>query len=409
MQDKANHNQSDNFSKLIRQKLEDHRMPVDNDCWNEIEEKLPSSHKKRFLWKKGMATIAATVLILLLSTILLNSIKQDKEAVEKIVYTLIYNTLIAEDIDKYSTRKTQKDELFTEQKARSGNLISIPAKEEDILEENKNNTEDNEGTPTIETNTDSSKETDIETTANKKKLEDYANFSYIGQEPLRSGKKNNNNWLIAANFGSGTNISEMNSYKDYIHNDSESIVGNPGKTPVYNDVANPEDFSDVNYMPPLSFGITIRKNLNKNFGIESGLIYTYLSSKFKMEDSHRYRVKSELHYLGIPLNAIVYLWNNPKWNVYLTGGGMAEKGIKSVYTQDEYREGEIYTTKIKSDIKRIQWSLNASAGAGYRFHKDWSFYFEPKVSYYFDNNQPISIRTDKDIVISLSAGIRYEF
>ena len=53
--------------------------------------------------------------------------------------------------------------------------------------------------------------------------------------------------------------------------------------------------------------------------------------------------------------------------------------------------------------------MNASVGAAYRFYGDWSLYFEPRFSHYFDCDQPASIRTDKPLGLGLSAGIRYAF
>jgi len=36
-------------------------------------------------------------------------------------------------------------------------------------------------------------------------------------------------------------------------------------------------------------------------------------------------------------------------------------------------------------------------------------YVEPRFSYYFDNNQPVSIRTDRPVSIGIGGGLRYSF
>ena len=50
-----------------------------------------------------------------------------------------------------------------------------------------------------------------------------------------------------------------------------------------------------------------------------------------------------------------------------------------------------------------------SVGVSYRFYRDWSLYLEPRYSYYFDNNQPVSYRTENMTLIGVGAGVRFEF
>lgn len=170
-----------------------------------------------------------------------------------------------------------------------------------------------------------------------------------------------------------------------------------------------ESYPDVSYSLPISFGFTVRKDLNRYIGVESGLMYTYLSTTFKRGGTNQSEVKSSLHYLGIPLNLVVYLWRNERWNIYLSGGGMVEKGLQAVYSGYlSDNNGTIHKSR-KEGIDGLQWSVNASIGASYRLYGDWSLYFEPRFSHYFDCGQPASIRTDKSLGFGLSAGIRYAF
>mgnify|MGYP000706583756 CR=1 FL=1 len=93
-----------------------------------------------------------------------------------------------------------------------------------------------------------------------------------------------------------------------------------------------ESYPDVSYSLPISFGFTVRKDLSRRIAVESGLMYTYLSTTFKRGGDCPSEVKSSLHYLGIPLNLVVYVWKNQRWNVYLSGGFMMEKGLQAVYS-----------------------------------------------------------------------------
>ena len=66
MQNNIN-NSRDAFSESIRQKLEDHRITVDAECWDEIEARLRPKKKRRVIpfwfWLTGEAAVAVLVLM----------------------------------------------------------------------------------------------------------------------------------------------------------------------------------------------------------------------------------------------------------------------------------------------------------------------------------------------------------
>jgi len=62
MQDDINNiDKPDNFSEFVRQKLENHQLPVDADSWNEIEARM-KAQKRRIIpfwfWFSGGAAVA---------------------------------------------------------------------------------------------------------------------------------------------------------------------------------------------------------------------------------------------------------------------------------------------------------------------------------------------------------------
>lgn len=204
---------------------------------------------------------------------------------------------------------------------------------------------------------------------------------------------------------------EQPKYSDNISSDHTHGGGIPiPSVPDYgNAVLQPDDYDDISYNLPLSFGITARKKLGKRIAMETGLVYTYLSTNFQRNGSTRIKGKLGLHYLGIPANLIVDLWDNSKWNIYASAGVMVEKGLRSVYTQHIYRASSEEEATVKTSIHGLQWSLNGSLGVSYRLLNDWSLYAEPRLSYFFDSNQPISIRTDKPLTVGFGLGVRFDF
>ena len=167
-----------------------------------------------------------------------------------------------------------------------------------------------------------------------------------------------------------------------------------------------DDFKKIDHRPPLSFGVTVRKLKTKSFSIESGLIYTCLSSHFEFP---AHEASQTLHYLGIPLNFAKDLNNsNPVWRFYISTGFTVEKGLRAIYNQDRHLEYEIRNTTVRSSIKGLQWSLNGAVGVRRRLEKGFGVYFEPRIGYSFQCNQPVSIRTEYPLYFGINLGINYE-
>ena len=106
---------------------------------------------------------------------------------------------------------------------------------------------------------------------------------------------------------------------------------------------------------------------------------------------------------------VVKIWGNSKWKVYGSAGGMVEKGLRSIYIQEQHFGNQIITTTASTKIDGLQWSLNATIGGAYRLSDGIDVYFEPKCSYFFDNDQPLSIRTDRKLSGGIEGGLRFNF
>lgn len=426
MRDRKEYNdQLDDFSKLARQMLEGHRIPVDADSWTEIEQRLTPPNKRHRLWWMAGAAAAVAVVV----SIFLFSPPSD---IGQQAATIGHQQLVA---PQQSISAPPKQEQAKEPAVlipargktlnRSVGLISD--KTEPIKSHGDNTMTGIEKSLSIDSATqvkeqplsktiaDAGSDTKTSDSVPAKTKTD-VNRKEDTKIWLPEKKRNKtNDWLLAANFASNVSSSDNAAGRTY---DAQSeyyngaylkngIMAVPDQMPAT--MANdPSTLSKADHSLPLSFGLTIRKNLTNRIGVETGLVYTYLSSRFSttmMREGTVIEAKQELHYLGIPLNVVVYLWDNPDWSIYLSAGGMGEKGLRRNYTYT----GQTTNTSVKESIDGLQWSLNASLGISYRFAGNWGVYFEPRYSYYFDNNQPISIRTDKQSVFGLNAGLRFEF
>ena len=413
--------QPDDFSELIKQKVENHRIPVDADCWTEIELRMKPKRKPITWWLAGSAAVAAILLILLFfpqgkdESLYLKAVHADK-FIDFIPSSALNNKkgLTENKNEKQDIKKSSGSVRLISQQAskaiseKDGSSGTTQPVENSLLMIDSVQLASIGNSLTI---ADPDNESDLPVADSvpsqmKKEIRKEEKTTKILIEKARKQDK----WLLAASFSSGGS-SSIGGGTQESYNFLSSLP------PALDDASTPgpdnrllsyEEFSNVNHSMPLSFGVSIRKNLNDRIGIEAGLMYTYLSSKFS--DSGHAQAKQELHYLGIPVNVVVYLWNNPNWSVYASAGGMAEKGLKMNLTQSVYQGNKPPSElSVKENISGLQWSINASIGISYKFYQNWGLYFEPRYSYFFDNNQPYSIRTDNSQTFGISAGLRYEF
>jgi len=155
--------------------------------------------------------------------------------------------------------------------------------------------------------------------------------------------------------------------------------------------------ASVHHKQPISFGLSVRKNLPKNFSVETGLTYTYLASEIVFTDGSQ-QFDQKLHYIGIPLRANWNFVNKTSFIVYLSGGGMIEKCIYGKVA------GE------KETVKPVQLSVMGAIGAQYNISRKVGVYVEPGVAYYFDDGSAVqTIRKENPCNFTLQAGLRLSY
>lgn len=460
----------DDFSDYMRQRLSEHQMPIDADGWNVVEARMNRKPRSRGRWWASGLVAAA---VLLLAIWLLPSPEEmpleesiplrekmageTEEPTVRPVEPLLPEKPIQKGIARTKGQQARKSVDSVERQDIVNALEIADAPDHIYIAE----------TEVVE-EADSFEDTPADTSSVVNRRGDSTvplpedGWGYGRQtsketiKERKTGKQGK--WLLAAAFGSSGYVDRLMSLEGSMNNPGDSNYGDnqgdpsqdpkPGEedkdkdkdknkegnggdtgitppqtsmfrssllrsSPEVDNFLNGdrsfESYPDVSYSVPISFGLTVRKDLSRHIAVESGLMYTYLSTTFKRGGDSPSEVKSSLHYLGIPLNLVVYLWRNERWNIYLSGGGMVEKGLQAVYSGYLVENNGTIRKSRKEGIDGLQWSINASIGASYRLYGDWSLYIEPRFSHYFDCGQPASVRTDKPLGFGLSAGIRYAF
>ena len=445
--DIKNTNQPDAFSESIRTKLENHTLPVDPSGWSDLQARMNAAKTKKVIpfwyWASAGVAVASLALLFILRPlseqnefagkldtpkqeiqheVVLSGDSTDKVTIikakedsssEKLVphstsvrilqTKIAATTAVSKEKQQTKSLKTKAD-ILKETPIYDNNIATTQPTSKDLVENSK--TDENKGNLAavkVETEKSNAKPS----TPTERILPNSLLNEPAKNEPMAKNKVKNE-LLLAAAFGSGGSTSISGGSYDFI----SAEVGKRQLTKAvtnYTSIMTPNDFSQQTFMAPLSFGLIIRKNIGSSIGLETGMVYTYLSSTFEEQTTSHSDAQLSLHYLGIPLNLIVPVWKNPKWEVYLSGGGMVEKGLRSIYVQNQYYGNQVITTDARTKIDGFQWSINAAVGTTFKIQRNIGIYFEPKFSYFFENNQPVSARTDQPIVIGLTAGLRYKF
>lgn len=174
---------------------------------------------------------------------------------------------------------------------------------------------------------------------------------------------------------------------------------------------NAQPTTDVKHHFPISVGVTVQKSLNPALALETGLVYTYLASDLMAGDAAYYTQKQQLHYLGIPLKLQWNFLRKRYFNLYVIGGGMAEKCIYgSLSSHYEANDRPSLNQDERLSIDPLQWSVSAAVGITLKLAPHVNLYAEPGVAYYFDDGSQVStIRKEKPFNLNLQAGLRFDF
>ena len=162
----------------------------------------------------------------------------------------------------------------------------------------------------------------------------------------------------------------------------------------------------VSHRQPIRFGLTLCYRLNDQWSIESGLVYTRLSSDYTylLAGTPNAQGEQQLSYIGIPLKVNYQLWNSRHVGLYVTAGGMMEKMVKGSLQMTE--NGKEQKTDVS--IKALQFSVNGAVGMEYRLTNLMSIYAEPGVDYYFNNHSNVpTYYQEKPFSFNLNVGLRF--
>lgn len=190
-----------------------------------------------------------------------------------------------------------------------------------------------------------------------------------------------------------------------------NLMKRPGITSAPKKTGIKETSTNTTYGIPVSVGAGIKVDFTERWSVSAGLSYTLLSRKFYgtytaldpsgsiLKDISS-EIKGTQQYIGIPVNFYYNIVNQDQIHFYTYAGGAVEKCIKDSY--------KVLDTDIihNEKVQGVQLSANLGIGVEFMLGKHLGIYIDPSLRYYFNCNQPKSIRTAQPFMVGFEGGLR---
>ena len=431
----------------IRESLIDYSLPPKFDSWERLEKKIPPTPVAQPKRSYIMYTAAAAVILLLIisgAVILLldNSsakymetasipaeVKQldNKQSLKEIIKPIVKDdaSIVSNSSKEIKIAGNKSQNHIANAKSTTGNNgetnrkinssdlisqadISTPGEKEKtrVRKLDENNPKDDKAVKNNGNISQHQKE-------NKSQQQNLRKVSKQAEQvtELRDirPRKSANRWSVGITAGNSTGISSSESNQilsDPFNQQFYSLVYDKLEGNIFNSVATTQN---LNHKLPVSFGLSVRKQLSKRFALESGITYTQLVSEASGNNYASYR--QTLNYIGIPVKADYLFLNRRFVTLYITAGGMAEKSVSgNVHIEERISGNKINETSTSLKVKPLQWSVSGALGAQFNVTPQFGIFAEPGVIYYFNDGSKVeTIRKETPFNINLQLGLRISY
>ena len=165
--------------------------------------------------------------------------------------------------------------------------------------------------------------------------------------------------------------------------------------------------SEPRHYFPVSVGLELKYSfLNDRLGVGLGVNYTFLNSQYDALVDRTYEgdVEQSIHYIGVPLNFYVNILSGKRLTFYANAGCMVERAVRV-----DYDITDLYRIRYRKSLDPVgvQWSANVGIGLEYRIWDFMGIYVDPRLTYFFDCDQPYSVRTEQPLQFNLELGFRF--
>ena len=170
--------------------------------------------------------------------------------------------------------------------------------------------------------------------------------------------------------------------------------------------------TDAKHYRPVTFSVLAKWQFTETLGLESGLSWTMLSSRFTTSSAtSQIADQQTLQYIGIPLSMTFSFLDTRLFTIYAAMGGMVEKCVDGRVKHSEYVSDKLLLSYVdKVSVTPLQWSVSGGAGIQANFSDYVAFFAEPGLSYHFRNDSQVgTIYREHPLDFRFSFGFRVTF
>lgn len=431
-----NINNNDPFKQFVKSKLANYKQEAPPNGWEKLEESLFATQKTKVVHTKWFISSVAAVAAALIGVFFLfqntNNISPIQTAENTEYQTKPTQKKVKPLISKQHPVKIKETTppLFADNTSSLKQKTSVSIKEEE--EEQKllitsDNIPDKEGQEEVAPSSESAKEkkepADLDEETKQQMLQDFINegkrTSYITEEKKATRKKSKYGISLSGR-SSFSGSQQSNLVPTTLRASLDESYGSytMGKMQASNEEKNVSAESETNHNQPISFGVLTSFNVTPKLQIETGLIYTYLSSETTNKAQGFINAeKVQFHYLGVPINLNYTLLSVNKLNLFVTAGAMIEKDIngKIKYNEEKNIASEMnsgYTNEASSKINQEnpQFSLTGGVGINYPIYNKTNLFAKIGGRYYINaNNEYKTYYSDEKFGLDIQLGIKFNF
>ena len=170
--------------------------------------------------------------------------------------------------------------------------------------------------------------------------------------------------------------------------------------------------TDAKHYRPVTFSVLAKWQFTETLGLESGLSWTMLSSRFTTSSAtSQIADQQTLQYIGIPLSMTFSFLDTRLFTIDAAMGGMVEKCVDGRVKHSEYvSDKQLLSYVDKVSVTPLQWSVSGGAGIQASFSDNLAFFAEPGLSYHFRNESQVgTIYREHPLDFRFSFGFRVPF
>lgn len=425
-------NDNDLFKDLIKGKLADYKGEVPFSGWEKLEGSLIAAQKTKVLRKRWITSSVAAVAAALIGVFFIfqnmnkelslqTSQHQTTPIDEQIKPTIkeqstpdagktatpLYAVNTPSPQKKYPIASSPIEDKETSLDDVSSDLSLKKEKSESITNSN------------IETN---DKASEIDERTKQQLMEDFineGNRSLDMSEGTKKTKRKSRHSISLSGQSGLSSTQQTNETPTTLRSSLSDSYSNftMGKMEAFNEEKEINPQSETHHSQPVSFGVLTSFSITPKLQIETGLIYTYLSSETKNRSiDYNESEKVQFNYIGVPINLNYTLLSINNLDIFVTAGAMIEKDVHGRRKYYDDKKGPSinsgYATYKSSKIKQNNPQLSISSGVGvtYPLYDKAKLFGKFGARYNIDaKNEYITYYSDEKIGLDIQLGIKFNF